>query len=112
VWCDGVRFLLAQPEFSRPETARVILQVFEQRRALVEVADAVAAGDGVQVLIGEDIPVPALRDCAVVATRYGSGSAAGVIAVIGPTRLRYDRVVATIQYLGRVMSGLWAELTE
>jgi heat-inducible transcriptional repressor len=111
-WCDGVRFLLAQPEFAGPEKAGAILQVFEQRRALVEIADAVAAGNGVQVLIGEEIPVSALRDCAVVATRYGSGSAAGVIAVIGPTRLRYDRVVATIEYLGQVMSGLWSELTE
>jgi len=30
--------------------------------------------------------------------------------VIGPTRMRYDRVIATIQYLGEVMTDLWAEL--
>lgn len=110
VWYDGVRFLLSQPEFARSDHAGELLRVFEQRRGLVDIADAVATGDGVKILIGDENPVAALRDCAVVATRYGSGSAAGVIAVIGPTRMRYDRVVATIQYLGRLMTGLWAEL--
>lgn len=112
VWYDGVRFLLGQPEFAQPAKARALLQLFEQRRALVEIADAVATGEGVKVLIGEENPSPTLRDCAVVATCYGSGSATGVIAVVGPTRLRYDRVVATVQYLGEVMSELWADLTE
>jgi len=46
----------------------------------------------------------------VVAARYHRGGAAGVIGVIGPTRLRYDRVIATIQYIGAVMSDLWAEV--
>lgn len=112
VWYDGVRFLLAQPEFERAEKSRAVLQAFEERRALAEIANTVTASNGVQVLIGEENAAAALHDCAVVATRYGSGRASGVIAVIGPVRMRYDRVVATIQYLGGVMSGLWRELGE
>ena len=110
VWYDGVRFLLDQPEFARSDKAREILQAFEQRRILAEIADAVTTDSGIQVLIGDENAAPALQECSVVATRYRTGSAAGVIGVIGPIRMRYDRAIATLEYLGNVMSGLWAEL--
>ena len=38
------------------------------------------------------------------------GSAAGVIGIVGPTRVRYDRIIATLQYLSGLLAGLWAEL--
>ncbi len=110
VWYDGVSYLLAEPEFGRPEKAQEILRAFEQRRILVEIADAIKDHAGVQVLIGDENPAPVLRECAVVATRYGRGSSTGVIGVVGPTRLRYDRVIATLHYLGGLMTELWAEL--
>jgi heat-inducible transcriptional repressor len=110
VWYEGVSLLLAEPEFARSDRAQEILRCFEQRRALIDIAEAIKDHDGVQVLIGEESPIPALRDCAVVMSRYGTGSAAGVIGVVGPTRMRYDRVIATLQYLGALSSDLWAEL--
>jgi heat-inducible transcriptional repressor len=112
VWYDGVSSLLAEPEFSRSERAQEILRAFEQRQILIEVAEAIKDQDGVQVLIGDENPSPVFRDCAVVSTRYGSGSAAGVIGIIGPTRLRYERVISILQYLRGLMTDLWAELGE
>lgn len=108
---DGVRFLLDEPEFTRPEMAREILRAFEQRQVLVDIADAATARDGVQVLIGDENVGSALRACSVVATRYRTGGAAGVIGLIGPIRMRYDRAIAILQYLSEVMSGLWSELS-
>ena len=104
--------MLGQPEFARSEKAQGILRTFEERRLLVEIADAVTSDGGVQVMIGDENVSPTLRECAVVAARYHRGGAAGVIGVIGPTRLRYDRVIATIQYIGAVMSDLWAVVCE
>jgi heat-inducible transcriptional repressor len=112
VWYDGVSSLLAEPEFSRGERAQEIVRAFEQRQSLLEVAEAVKDRVGVQVQIGDANPAQVFRDCAVVSTRYGSGNAAGVIGVVGPTRLRYERVIAIVQYLGGLMTQLWAELGE
>jgi heat-inducible transcriptional repressor len=112
VWYDGVRHLLAQPEFARaPDKARDILRAFEERRLLVEIADALGVERGVQVRIGDENVSPTLRECAVVATRYGSGDAAGVIGLVGPTRMPYARAIAILEYVEDVMSGLWADVS-
>lgn len=112
VWYDGVSSLLAEPEFARGERAQEILRAFEQRQILVEIAEAIKDREGIQVQIGDENPSPVFRDCSVVSTCYGSGNAAGVIGVVGPTRLRYERVIAILQYLGGLMTQLWAELGE
>lgn len=105
----GVSSLLAEPEFARGDAAQEILRAFEQPPLAVELADAMLENPGVRIMIGDEAPWPALRRCAVVGTRYGNGRG-GALAVIGPTRMRYDRVIATIQYVGEVMTDLWAEL--
>ena len=110
VWHAGVSSLLAQPEFVRSEKAKEILSAFEQPSLAVELADAMLEHPGVRVMIGDEIPWSVLRDCAVVGTRYGTGTSGGAIALIGPTRMRYDRAIAIIHYLGEVMTNLWAEL--
>jgi heat-inducible transcriptional repressor len=112
VWFDGVSSLLGEPEFARGERAQELVRSFERRQSLVEIAEAVKDREGIQVQIGDENPTPVFRDCAVVSTRYGSGNAAGVIGVVGPTRLRYERVIAILQYLGELMTRLWAELGE
>jgi heat-inducible transcriptional repressor len=106
---DGISYLLAAPEFSNPRGAQEILRSFEQQRVLLDLAQHVQEQPGVQVLIGDENPAPSLRHCGVVTTRYGSG-ALGALGVVGPTRLRYDRVIATIQYVGFLLTELWAEL--
>jgi heat-inducible transcriptional repressor len=110
VWYDGVSYLLAQPEFARPDRAKEILRAIEQRLVLAEIADAVKAQPGVQVSIGDENAAAVLRDCAVLATRYGRGDLVGVIGVVAPTRVRYDRVIATLEYLSKLLTELWAEI--
>jgi heat-inducible transcriptional repressor len=110
VWYAGISSLLAQPEFSHGDKAQEILRAFEQPHLAVELADAMLEHPGVRVMIGDEVPWPILRECAIVGTRYGTGGSRGALAVIGPTRMRYERVIATIQYLGDVMTDLWAEL--
>jgi heat-inducible transcriptional repressor len=112
VWYDGVSTLLSEPEFARIERAQEILKAFEQRRLLVQIAEGVVDRQGVQVLIGDENPSRVFRECSVVSLRYGGDSAAGVIGVVGPTRMRYERVIAILHYLEGLMTGLWAELGE
>lgn len=107
---DGISSLLGQPEFVRGEKAQDILRAFEQSQTLVAIADTVRQHQGVQVLVGDENPDPVFRECATVATRYGSDDTAGVIGIIGPTRLHYDRAIATLQYVGGLLTDLWSEL--
>jgi heat-inducible transcriptional repressor len=64
--------------------------------------------EGVAVAIGEEIEDPALRGCALVARRYGSGPGAaplGVLGVIGPSRMDFGRVIPLVDYVSEVVTG-------
>jgi len=64
-----------------------------------------------RVVIGNENNTEAIRDCSVVISRYGlPGEAAGIIGVVGPTRMPYVRTISTVSYLSLVLGKLVAEL--
>jgi heat-inducible transcriptional repressor len=63
-------------------------------------------GEGVQVVIGGDGRWEELRDCTMILSRYGvTDDFYGTVAVVGPTRMPYDRNVAAVRYVADLMSG-------
>jgi heat-inducible transcriptional repressor len=100
--------LLGQPEFSDPRRLRDLFEAIETKERLLEVLDQMLENDGVSVAIGEELEDPALRRCAVVATRYGAGeagSALGTLGVIGPSRMDFGRVIPLVDYLSELVTG-------
>jgi heat-inducible transcriptional repressor len=55
--------------------------------------------DGIQVYIGEEMPVPEMRDMSLVTAPYSrGGQILGVLGVIGPTRMEYTEVISIVEY--------------
>ena len=68
-------------------------------------------GLGVQVFIGQENPADELRRLGVVVSTYGvDGQIVGVLGVVGPTRMAYDRSISSVRYMARLMSELMADL--
>ena len=88
----GVTSLLAQPEFS-------------QSQALLHILDNAAqtCTGAPSVRIGSENDAEALSGVSVVASRYGRGDAAGVVAVIGPTRMDYSKVIRAVRIAGAAL---------
>ena len=62
------------------------------------------AGTGIQVYIGDEMPVQSMKDCSVVTANYVLGEGLrGTIGIVGPKRMDYDKVVSTLR---SVMSQL------
>jgi heat-inducible transcriptional repressor len=60
----------------------------------------------VQVVIGGDGRWEELKDCAIIVSRYGmERQLAGVVAVVGPTRMPYGRNISAVRYVANLMSG-------
>lgn len=112
VYLDGVRHLLAQPEFSSVGKVRPLLEVLEDRSVFREILPYALSGEGVSVVIGSENRAKEMQECSLVLSRYGVPSGPlGVLGVLGPTRLEYWRVVPTVRYLASVMGELVAELS-
>ncbi len=112
IYRDGLVNILSQPEFSDIERVRQVVSVIESGQALTHIIPEVLSSDGntVQVIIGGDNRFDDLRLLSVVLARYGiDGQVAGVVGIVGPTRMEYGRSISTVQYISNLLSGLMTE---
>lgn len=117
---EGVVNILEQPEYCRMgsedvrnERVRNVLEMLEQNRLLPALASHLrsAQPNGVQVIIGGENQWDEMKDVSLVVARYGQeGKVGGLLGVIGPTRMQYDRAIAVVRYMTTVMNELLAEV--
>jgi heat-inducible transcriptional repressor len=87
---------------------RQAVRVLEERTLLANVLSETQPSQdlGVQVVIGGEGRWEELRDCTIILSRYGVVEQfSGTVAVVGPTRMAYDRNVAVVRYVADLMSG-------
>ena len=101
--------LASQPEFGGAENLRRLLSLTEEPARLADALRRTHAGDerpGVCITIGGEHGDPRLDQFTVVTAEYHAGSLAGVIGVIGPTRMPYEKVISLVQHTSRLLSDL------
>jgi len=107
VFRDGLADVLRLPEFAEGENVRKIVQVLEQPNLLEQIADQYAQHNAVQVVISGDGRYDQLRDVSIVLARYGSGDRiSGLLGVIGPVRMWYDRSIGAVRFVSDLMSEM------
>lgn len=112
IYRDGLVNIISQPEFSDIERARKVVQILEESQTITSIIPEVLSSDGkaVQVIIGGENRFEDLRLLSVVLGRYGiDGQVAGVVGIVGPTRMEYGRTISTVQYISQLLSGLITE---
>ncbi len=95
VFVGGQASLAGDEAFERQQLSRV-LQLIEERATLARLLAEATAGDRPTVRIGEENQVEDLRSASLVAQRYQL-VAAGSLGVLGPTRMDYATVLATVR---------------
>ncbi|HEU0014140.1 MAG TPA: heat-inducible transcriptional repressor HrcA [Longimicrobium sp.] len=98
--------LADQPEFSSGERLRSLIELTERRDLLKSALGTRGAGEGLKVTIGVEHQDPALSGLTLVTSEYRVGSLKGVIGVIGPTRMPYERVIALVESTSALVSEL------
>jgi heat-inducible transcriptional repressor len=98
--------LAGQPEFTSGESLRRLLALTETREDLAGILRRRSLAPGITITIGTENTDPRLDQFTVVTTEYRSGALAGVIGVIGPTRMPYDKVVALVRHTSLLVSDI------
>src|SRR5262249_49493629 len=101
-----------QPEFADITVMKALLRTFEEKRQLIELLAARAHGsDGVQVIIGSEMPYEDLYETSLVAASYKfRDRVIGVLGVVGPRRMAYAKIVPLVDYTARLVSRRLARL--
>jgi heat-inducible transcriptional repressor len=108
---EGWHFLMNQPEFSHGSRFVNLINLAEQKKIGQLMLPENPAEVGVRVIIGTENKDLAIQDCSLVISRYGlPEEPLGSIAVVGPTRMEYERTIAVISYVSSLISLLVTEL--
>lgn len=85
---------------------RELFDAFQQKKDLLSLMDSCLRADGVQIFIGQESGYHVLDDCSVVTAPYATPSGVvGVLAVVGPTRMPYQRVVPLVDLTAKILTA-------
>ncbi len=98
--------LAGQPEFTTGERLKGLLELTEQRDFLAHVLGSREHPGGLQITIGGEHGSEELSDFTLVTAEYRVGSLKGVIGVIGPTRMPYEKVIAIVDYTSSLVNRM------
>ena len=103
IYTSGATNILRYPELSDIEKASELLYTLEEKKMLSNLIQHRMDDEesrGIQVYIGNETPIEAMKDCAVVTATYEIEEGVyGKVGIIGPKRMDYEKVVATLQNL-------------
>lgn len=103
----GEARLAACAELVDARRLQEVLAALEQQRDVLALVERTLAADDVRLFIGEESGYQPLAGCAVVTAPYRRGSTPiGVLGVIGPTRIDYQRVIPVVRATAEVVSQL------
>ncbi len=102
----GQTNLMEFGELANMERLKQLFDAFNQKREILHILDRCIEADGVQIFIGEESGYSLLDDLSVVTTTYRvEERVVGVLGVIGPTRMDYQRVIPIVDITARLLSA-------
>ena len=106
IYWEGLDYFLERSEFQDLGMTKRILQIFSERKDLVNLMRGELPHRGLRIYIGEEAGSEMLRECSVITCGYElNGKTLGRIGVIGPTRMDYDSALRTVSCLSDLVSA-------
>jgi len=102
----SISVVAEQPEFTSGESLRALMELTERRELLASVLQGRATTNGTQITIGAEHGAPELADLTIITATYSVGQLEGVVGVIGPTRMRYEKIVSLVDCTSSLVSSL------
>ncbi len=113
LFIEGQSNILDEPEFAQVERLRALLTTFEQKSNLLKILDKTLEAQGVQILIGSEHGLDSIESCSIVAYPiHAQKIPLGSIAVIGPKRMDYQKVISVVDTTALILTRLLKKLVE
>ena len=107
LFSSGVCNILESPEFYDIDLAKTVLSFLDQFDYWeILISRAVESEDPIHILLGEELGMEMLEPCGFVYTHYKAGPRSGAIGVIGPSRIRYPKIIPMVRYFGDLIGEI------
>ena len=105
IFVEGTFRIFEQPEFQDIQKMRLLLQAFDEKVVLLRILVEDLDEEGVQVHIGKENKMGEFRDVSLVLKDcYMGHTPIGGVAVVGPTRMKYSKVVPIVDFVADTMT--------
>ena len=102
----GQTNLMEFQELCDIDKLRKLFDAFNAKRDMLHLLDQCIHSDGIQIFIGDESGYQMLDECSMVTAPYSvDGKILGVLGVIGPTRMAYDRVIPIVDATARLLGA-------
>ncbi len=103
---DGQFNLMEYAEMADMEKLQRLFDAFERKHKVLNLLEQAASAQGVQIFIGEESGYKVFDGCSFITAPYSvKGKTAGVLGVIGPTRLNYERVIPVVDVTAKLLGA-------
>ncbi len=112
IYTSGATNIFKYPELSNSEKASEFISAFEEKKMLASmITDKLENNDpgtDIQVYIGDESPIKTMKDCSVVTASYELGhGVTGMIGIIGPKRMDYEKVLDNLKNLKKQLDVIY-----
>ena len=104
---SGEHNLLHVQDFSTDmNRLRNLFTLFEQKTDLLQLLDASRRGQGIHIFVGSESGLASLDECSVITAPYSAdGRVIGTLAVVGPKRMDYERIISIVDITARLLGN-------
>lgn len=103
---SGETNLMQYADNSDMDKMRQLFEAFHEKQHILNLLNKVSDADGVQLFIGQESGYGPLDDCSVIAAPYQiEGQSMGVLGIIGPTRMAYDKVIPIVDLTAKLLTS-------
>ncbi|MBF0570918.1 MAG: hypothetical protein HQL12_03500 [Candidatus Omnitrophica bacterium] len=101
--CKGTSYVVGYPDNTDILKIQAILKLLEEKERLMELINRTLE-EKIKIYIGHEMALKDMESCSLAISRFEKNGVKGRIAVLGPTRMQYDRVVSTLEYISQMLS--------
>ena len=102
----GETNLMGFSELSDMDRLKKLFEAFSQKQGVIHLLDQCMQAEGVQIFIGEESGYQAFDQCSLVTSSYSvSDEVVGVLGVIGPTRMAYEKIIPFVDVTAKLLGA-------
>jgi heat-inducible transcriptional repressor len=105
----GTAQLLKQPEFQNPKDVARLIDFIEDRTAIQQILTGAGINEGISITIGHKVKKDVDETLSLLTSTYDMGGVKGVVGIIGPTRMKYSKIVSLVDYTSKMLSEILTE---
>ena len=103
---SGETNLMSFSELSDMDRLKQLFEAFNQKHSVIQLLDQCLTADGVQIFIGEESGYQPFDQCSLVTSTYSvNDEVVGVLGVIGPTRMAYQKIIPFVDVTAKLLGA-------